>query len=185
MLNKQKLAMRPAMRKPRDLPLKKFAAQLTELNNYLLLFLGSVNAKKMDPEELNDILLRAVPNSWARQAYLQGWDFEGRTYKGTCDMFERIEIAEAIYEGGAPSKIISGKKATVPFLTVRRREEEPPRHPTPIMAALASARENMQDIQAMHRPVQKRHACCMAPGTLPKSVKCYRTTPRSTPHIDH
>ena len=48
-------------------------------NNYLPLFLGSSNAKKMDPEELNEILLHAVPNSWERQAYLQGWDLEGRT----------------------------------------------------------------------------------------------------------
>ena len=54
----------------------------------------------MEPEELNKILLHAVINSWARQSYIQGWDFEGRSYKETCDMFERMEIEESIYEGG-------------------------------------------------------------------------------------
>ena len=37
-LSKQKRAMRRAMRKPRDLPFKHFAARLMELNNYLPLF---------------------------------------------------------------------------------------------------------------------------------------------------
>ena len=58
----------------------------------------------MEPEELNEILLQAVPNSWAQQAYPQGWYFEGRTYKDIYNMFERMDISEVIYEGGAPSK---------------------------------------------------------------------------------
>ena len=58
----------------------------------------------MSPKELNDILIQAVPNSWAQQAYLQGWDFGGINYKDTCNMFERMEIAKAICEGLAPSK---------------------------------------------------------------------------------
>ena len=103
-LNKQKRAMWRAMRKTWDIQLKIFAARLTELNNCLPPFLGLRNAKNMGPEELNEILLHAVPNSWVWQAYLQGWYFEERTYKYTCDMFELMEIVEAIYEGGAPSK---------------------------------------------------------------------------------
>ena len=51
----------------------------------------------MYPEDLNKILLHAVPNSCAQQAYIKGWDFEGRSYKDTCDMFEHMEIVEAIY----------------------------------------------------------------------------------------
>ena len=47
--NKQKLAMIRTMRKPWDLLFKRFAAQLTELNNYLQIFPGSSAAKKMDP----------------------------------------------------------------------------------------------------------------------------------------
>ena len=102
-----------AMRKPQDIQLKRSSAQLTELNNYLPRFPGSRNSKKMGLEELNEILLQSVPSSWARQAYIWGWDFKGRTYKDTCDMFERMEIAEAIYEGGAPSKKIIQQKPTM------------------------------------------------------------------------
>ena len=75
-----------------------------ELNNQLPLLPGSSAAKIMDPKELNKILLHDVPNSWTRKAYIQGWDLEGRSYKEICNMFERTETAEAIYEGGAPSK---------------------------------------------------------------------------------
>ena len=58
----------------------------------------------MYPEELNNIILHAVPNSWAKKAYIQGWYFERRSYKETCDMFKRMEIVEAINKGVAPSK---------------------------------------------------------------------------------
>ena len=74
------------------------------MNNYLPLLPGSINVDKIVPEELSDILPHSIPNSWAQQAYIQGWDFEVSTYKDTCGMFERIEIAEAIYKGGSPSK---------------------------------------------------------------------------------
>ena len=92
------------MRKPQGLPLKIFSVQLMELNNYLTLFPGSSSSKKMDPEELNEILLQAVLKLWARRAYLQVWDLNGKTYNDTRDMFELMEITEEIYKRGAPSK---------------------------------------------------------------------------------
>ena len=49
-LSKQKPTMRRAMRKPRDLPFKRFAARLTELNNYLPLFPWSSAVNNMPPE---------------------------------------------------------------------------------------------------------------------------------------
>ena len=67
--------MRHAMRKPLKILFKHFCARHKELNNYLPLFPGSSASKKMPPEELNEILLHAVPNSWAKQASLQVWDF--------------------------------------------------------------------------------------------------------------
>ena len=92
------------MQKPQVFLFKIFSARLAELNNYLPIFPGSSATKNMAPEELNKILLQAAHNSWAKQAYLQGWVFEGSYYKYTCDMFERMEIAESIYERGAPSQ---------------------------------------------------------------------------------
>ena len=92
------------MRKPRDIQLNRFASRLTELNKYLTIFPGTNNTKNMVPEELNEILLQSTLSSWARQAYIQGWDFEEITYKDTCNIVERMETAEAIYKGGTPSK---------------------------------------------------------------------------------
>ena len=82
--------MSRAIQEPQGLLIKIFYARLTELINYLPIFPVSSAADKMDPEELNKIILHVVPNSWAKQAYIQGWDFEGRSYKDTCDMFERM-----------------------------------------------------------------------------------------------
>ena len=65
-LSNQKRAMRRAMRKPWDFPIKLFNNRLTELNNYLPLFPGARSAKTMPPEELNKILLHVVPNGWAK-----------------------------------------------------------------------------------------------------------------------
>ena len=89
-LTKQNRAMRRTMRKPQDLLFKRFSAQLTELNNYLPLFPGSIADKKMSSQELNGMLLHSVPNIGAKQAYLQGWDFEGKSFKDTCNVSERI-----------------------------------------------------------------------------------------------
>ena len=47
-------------------------------------------------EDLNKIILHAVPNAWAKQSYLQGWDFELKNYRETCVMFERTEVAEQV-----------------------------------------------------------------------------------------
>ena len=60
---------------------KVFLARLTVINNFLPLLPGSDTTKKMPPEELNEILLCVVPNGWDKQAYLQGWDFEVKTFR--------------------------------------------------------------------------------------------------------
>ena len=49
-LNNEKRTMRQSMQKPWDILIKRFAAWLTELNNYLPLLPGSSSNKKMDPE---------------------------------------------------------------------------------------------------------------------------------------
>ena len=67
--------MRHAMRKPCNIIFKRFAARLTENHNFIPLLPILDATKKIISEELNDILLYAVPNGWAKQAYLQGWEF--------------------------------------------------------------------------------------------------------------
>ena len=44
----------------------------------------------MDPRDLNKILLHTVPNGWLEKSYLQVWEFKGKNYKETSEMFEQI-----------------------------------------------------------------------------------------------
>ena len=74
------------------------------MNNYLPIFPGSSAPKKITPEELNNIFLHTVPNVWAKQGYLKGWDFQEKTYKETCNIFERMDISAKVYEGETPYK---------------------------------------------------------------------------------
>ena len=63
-------------------------------------------------------------------------------------------------------------------------EEKPPYLPTPRQAALASARQEMQAIQAIFR-LEGKYAFCIALGTIRKSEKYSRITPPSTPRSGH
>ena len=49
--------------------------------------------------DLNEILLNSMPNSWSKQAYVQGFDCKYITFKNIVNMFEHMDIAETIYEG--------------------------------------------------------------------------------------
>ena len=54
---------------------------------------------KIGVTELNEILLNSTPNSWYKQTYVQGFDFESISFKMSVNIFECMEIAESIYEG--------------------------------------------------------------------------------------
>ena len=52
-LSKQNRTMQRSMHKPRSLNIRRFTACLTELNNYLDVFLGTYEYQKMGKLELN------------------------------------------------------------------------------------------------------------------------------------
>ena len=79
-LSNQKRVMRRTMNETRKIMFKNFDAQLTGINNYMPHFPGSIEAKKMGPEELNKILLHAVTNGCTNQSYLQVWDDKLRCF---------------------------------------------------------------------------------------------------------
>ena len=49
-------------------------------------------------KEINNLFLDSMPDIWIRQACVQGFYYETSTLKSV-NMFERMEIAEYIYEG--------------------------------------------------------------------------------------
>ena len=104
LISKKNLSIRRSTNKPQSMTFKRFAARLVEMNNFLPLFIGSDDLKKMKIKELNEILLHTVTNAWEKQSCLQGWDFELKTYRETCAMFERMEVSEQVYEEGTPYK---------------------------------------------------------------------------------
>ena len=67
--------MKREMCKPCDMPFKRFAEGLTEINKFIPLLTGSDASKNMPLEDLNEILLHLVPNGWENQSYMQGWEF--------------------------------------------------------------------------------------------------------------
>ena len=75
-LPKQKRTMLRGIKKTRILKVRLYAAHLIYLHEYLASFLGENLADIIDVTELNEILLKRTPNSWSKQAYVQGFDFE-------------------------------------------------------------------------------------------------------------
>ena len=99
LLSKQKRSMRCGMKIPRSLTVRRYAARLIDLNEYLASFPGATLTDKIGITELNEILLNIMPNSWYKHAYVQGFDSESITFRKAVNMFERMEITESIYEG--------------------------------------------------------------------------------------
>ena len=58
------------MEKPRSLTVRRYAARLIDLNEYLASFPGATLNDKIDVTKLNKILLNSMPNSWSKQAYV-------------------------------------------------------------------------------------------------------------------
>ena len=71
-------------------------AHLIAFNDYLDFLSGATLYNKIGITELNKISLNSMPNSWSKQAYVQGFDSEIFSFKKAVKMFKQIEIAESI-----------------------------------------------------------------------------------------
>ena len=91
--------MRHGMRNPHGLKVRRYAARLIDLNEYLALLPWEKLTYKIGVTELIEFFLNSMPNSWIRQAYVQGFDCKAITFEKDVNMFEPMEIAESIYEG--------------------------------------------------------------------------------------
>ena len=74
-------------KKPRILTVRPYRGRLIDLHEYLASVLGETLTDKIGLTDLNEILLKSMPNSWSKQAYLQGFDCETITFKKSVNMF--------------------------------------------------------------------------------------------------
>ena len=68
--------MRRGMKKKHALTVRRYAARLIDLNEYLASFLGANLNDNTGAEELNKIPPNSMHNSWYIQAYVQSFDCE-------------------------------------------------------------------------------------------------------------
>ena len=94
-LSKQKRVMHCGIH---SLKVRRYAARLIDLNEYLAYFSGATLSYEVDVTELNVILLNSMPNSWSKQDYVHGFDYESILFKKVVNKFERMEITESIYK---------------------------------------------------------------------------------------
>ena len=161
--------MRCTMHKPQDIPFKHFYVRLMVINNYLSLFPVSSVAKMMPPEDLNEILLHALLNVWANQAYLQGLYFETKSYKATYELFERMEVTEKYMKVKTLLKLQLGQTPILTVMAGNEREQKlsclttrrqdtlsSARQKWGLSNKLANRRENMLAVwpRALYRRVQ-------------------------------
>ena len=73
--------MRCCMKNPCSLKVRRYAESLIDLNKYFEYFPGSTMAEKMGATALHEILLNSIPNSWSKQAYVQGFECETISFK--------------------------------------------------------------------------------------------------------
>ena len=72
--------MRHEVKKTRSMTIRHYAAHLIDLNEYLASFPGATLTDNIGVTKLNEILLNSMPNSWSKQAYVQGFDCESITF---------------------------------------------------------------------------------------------------------
>ena len=78
------------MENPLSLKVKRYAAHLIDLNEYLASFPGVTTTDKMCVTELNESLSNMIPNSWSKKAYVQGFDCDDIYFEKAVNMFEHM-----------------------------------------------------------------------------------------------
>ena len=120
----QKRFLRRFLRKPKEMPIKKFAARVTEINSCLKYFpKENGNAPSSLPvDEVVDMLEFGCPPSWQKEMILQDFDTTTATVKQFVDFCERLELVE-VFEGRTKSnKREASEERKRPHKKARRTE---------------------------------------------------------------
>ena len=95
-LQDQKRWMRRFLKKPRDMPVQEYIAQVIKINKYLEEFLPTIvvgNATKLPVNELLDLLEFRIPIKWQRQMQVQNFEPTTGTLRDFQNFCERLESA--------------------------------------------------------------------------------------------
>jgi hypothetical protein len=110
----QKQAMRRFMRKPREMSIREYVDRILELNDYLVYFptkIGEADATKLPDEEIMDILVFGIPNTWQKRMVELGFDSSSHTPNEFIEMCERISFGESTETGqNVKTKPSAGEK---------------------------------------------------------------------------
>ena len=122
-LQRQKRCMRRYWRKPRDMTVKQYAANLVHINETELpLMPPFVQGQELAEDEIIDIIMFGTPKGWSRELDKQGYNAETMTLQHLTETFTRFEESEdfdseskpipkkAKKDGKNKDKLVSGKK---------------------------------------------------------------------------
>ena len=90
------------MRKPKDMKIRDYVDRLQEINNYLVYFPvkdGEPPATILPKEEMMDIFLFGIPNSWQKKIVELGFDSLAHTPQEFVEICERISYGESTDDG--------------------------------------------------------------------------------------
>lgn len=108
-LKRQKRYMRRYMRKPRFMKAREMMARGMEMNDDLKYYPDYKESKRLDEDEMCDIIEFGLPGRWQKTMYVQGFDIADHSYDELMDMAERLETAEDIYEANYKNREPSAK----------------------------------------------------------------------------
>lgn len=97
-LRMQKRYMRRYMRKPSSMKTREYIARVNEINGYLKLFPPFEQDQSLPDDEVLDLLEFAVPQTWQKQFWLQGFDPLEHTIREFTEFCERLEFTEDLYD---------------------------------------------------------------------------------------
>ena len=89
--------MRRYMRKPKDMTTREYIARVNEINGYLNYFPPYNEDQGLATDELLDLLEFAVPNTWQKQFWLQGFDPIEHSVTEFTQFCERLEFTETLH----------------------------------------------------------------------------------------
>ena len=151
--------------------MRRNAARLIDLNEYLASFPGPTIADKIAVNELNEINLNLLPNSWYKQTYVQSFDWDSISFFLSRQHFWAYGISEIIYEGVVTSYYLKKNTWEEAKHTIfsRKIEEKPPCQMLAPrrMVALVSAVNNLWITWRTNR----KPASSTALGILPINVR--------------